>query len=270
MIQFQRKRKRKSTMIKVFKLQSKILKQRRNISIYIPDNHKGPFKVLYMHDGQNLFFKETSSYGEIWDAHTQYDRFLKAGLIEPHIIVGIDHTKYRMDEYAPFDNSTIYKYYPDDNRIPHYGVAYAQFIVEELKPWVDKKFKTKKDKSNTYILGASLGGLISLYCGLKYPNVFGGIGAMSTSASWNPAGFDALLETHKATPDQKYFITCGSNESGTNDQTKNRNYTRVSKKINKQLKPYAQKVFYKVYDGGVHNETLWAAQLSEFALFMKS
>src|SRR5690554_1748526 len=123
-------------MIKVYKIQSKLFNQKRNISIYVPDNKKGPYKVLYMHDGQNLFFKETSSYGEIWDVHTQYDRFLKAGLIEPHIIVGIDNTKYRMDEYCPFDNSNIYKEFSDDNRVPYYGDIYARFIVEELKPWV--------------------------------------------------------------------------------------------------------------------------------------
>lgn len=257
-------------MIKQFKVTSKLLKQKRNVSIYIPDNHKGPFKVLYMHDGQNLFFKESSSYGEIWDAHTQYERFIKAGLIEPHIIVGIDNTKNRMDEYAPFDNSSIYKYYSDEFRVQHYGDVYAKFIVEELKPWVDKKFKTKPDKSDTLMIGASLGGLISLYCGLTYPDVFGGIGCLSTSAWWNPAAIDVLLDLYKAKPDQRYFITCGSNEYGKNDINDNRDYTRVSKKINKYLHPHAEKVFYKVYDGGIHNETLWAAQLSEFAQFMKN
>ena len=193
-------------MIKVFKVNSKILKQKRNISVYIPDIKKGPYKVLYMHDGQNLFFKEASSYGEIWDAHTQYERFIKAGLIEPHIIIGIDNNKFRMDEYAPFDNSTIYKNYSDEHRVPHYGDLYAKFIVEELKPWVDKKFDTKQGKQDTYMMGASLGGLISLYCGLKYPEVFSGIGCLSTSASWNPAGLDALLDVLKAKSNQRYFI----------------------------------------------------------------
>jgi predicted alpha/beta superfamily hydrolase len=239
MIQCQRKGQK--NMIKVFKVTSKILNQKRNISVYIPDKGKGPFKVLCTHDGQNLFFKEASSYGEIWDAHTQYERFSKAGIIEPHIIVGIDNTKYRMDEYCPFDNSNIYKYYPSDNRLPHYGDKYAKFIVEELKPWIDKKFKTKKDKTDTLIMGASLGGLISLYIGLKYPHIFGGVGCLSTSASWNLAGLDALLDVYKAKPDQKYFVTCGTNESGKNDAKLNRNYTRVSKKLHKQLKPNAGK-----------------------------
>src|SRR5690554_1136928 len=225
MIPYQRKKKEKVNMIKVFKVPSSILNQRRNISVYIPDSHPGPYKVLYMHDAQNLFFKEASSYGDIWDAHTQYDRFLKAGIIEPHIIVGIDNTKYRMDEYSPFDNSNIYKLYPDDNRIQPYGDKYAKFIVEELKPWIDKKFKTKKSSADTFMIGSSLGGLISLYCGLKYPDVFGGIGCLSTSASWNPAGLDALLDVLKAKKHQRYFITVGSNESGMNDDKANRNYT---------------------------------------------
>ena len=256
-------------MIKTFKVTSKILNQKRNISVYIPDNHKGPFKVIYMHDGQNLFFKEASSYGEIWDAHTQYERFTKAGLIEPHIIVGIDNTKYRMDEYAPFDNSTIYKTYSDEFRVPVFGQEYARFIVEELKPWIDIKFKTKKDKEDTYIMGSSLGGLISLYCGLKYPNIFGGIGCLSTSASWNPAALDNLLDTLKPDIHQKYFITVGSNESGKNDHKANRDYTNVSKKIYKNIKPLVNSIFYKVYEGGIHNETLWASQLSEFVQFMR-
>src|SRR5690554_3173992 len=129
-------------MIKVFKVTSKILKQKRNISVYIPDHIKGPYKVLYMHDGQNLFFKESSSYGEIWDAHTQYERFIKSGIIKPHIIVGIDHSKYRMDEYSPFDNSNIYKQYPSEFRVPYYGDLYARFIVEELKPFIEDRKST--------------------------------------------------------------------------------------------------------------------------------
>lgn len=268
MIQYQRKKKEKVNMIKVFKVPSSILNQRRNISVYIPDSHPGPYKVLYMHDAQNLFFKEASAYGDIWDVHTQFDRFLKSGIIEPYLIVGIENTKYRIDEYSPFDNSNIYKTFSSENRVPHYGQNYARFIVEELKPWIDEKFNTKKDAENTLIMGSSLGGLISLYCGLKYPEIFGGIGALSTSASWNPKGLDDLLANYKAKPHQKYFITAGTNESGKDDPKLNREYTRVSKKIVKQVKPHAQKVFFKFYEGGIHNETLWSLQLTEFAQFM--
>lgn len=255
-------------MIKVYKVTSKLLNQKRNISIYIPDSTKGPYRVLYMHDGQNLFFKENSFAGEIWDMHTQAERLIKAGLIRPLMIVGIDNTKFRMDEYAPFDNSTIYLKYPDTYRVKFYGDNYMRFIVNELKPWVDKKFPTLKEKEDTMLAGSSLGGLISLYGGLMYPNVFGGLALLSTSSWWNETGLSALLSVKKPSNTQNYFISCGSNESGSLNAKDNRKYIHTTKKIYKALKPNINHSLHNVYDGGIHNEPFWASQVSEFLQFL--
>lgn len=255
-------------MIKIHKITSKILKQKRTFSVFIPEGFNGPFQVIYMHDGQNLFFKESSYVGEIWDIHTQALRLMKAGLMEPTLIVGIDHTKFRMDEYSPFDNSKIYETYPDELRVPYYGDSYIDFIVKELKPWIDSKYPTKLESKYTTLAGSSLGGLISLYGGLFYPHIFGNIGLFSTSAWWNETGLDALLNIKRPLPDQYFYVTCGSNESGTLDAKHNRRYIHTTKKIQKSLRASNKHIFYKVYDGGRHNEPFWASQMSEFLQFI--
>jgi predicted alpha/beta superfamily hydrolase len=130
----------------------------RNVDVYLPEGYDPSgstrYPVLYMHDGQNLFSTETAYGGVEWRIDEVMDSLqLKA------IVVGVWNSPKRFHEYAPMDSLSD---------------AYLRFLVTELKPFIDSTYATKPDRENTFIMGSSMGGLISLYAVSEYPEVFGG------------------------------------------------------------------------------------------------
>nr|WP_246627829.1 alpha/beta hydrolase-fold protein [Paenibacillus oenotherae] len=139
----------------------------RRIWVYLPPNYNesnANYPVLYMHDGQNLFDDSTSFSGE-WGIDETMERLAAKNPDYHMIVVGIDNGgDSRLDEYTPFNN----------------GGKYVEFLANELKPYIDKHYRTQSDPGHTYISGSSLGGYISLFAGLERPDVFGNIMAFST------------------------------------------------------------------------------------------
>jgi len=146
----------------------------RGIWIYLPPDYDSDYKnypVLYMHDGQNLFEDTTSFVGE-WGVDEALDSLFSNGYEVP-IVIGINNGgMLRIDELTPWSNNK----YGGGN-----GDLYMKFIVETLKPEVDKRYRTLPEAENTAIFGSSLGGLVSFYSGLKYNGTFKKIGAFSPS-----------------------------------------------------------------------------------------
>ena len=151
----------------------------RNIRVWLPDgydpeNTEKKYPVFYMHDGQNIFDSYTAYSGE-WQVDEAITDMISQGY-EGAIVVGIDNSRDRINEYTPdwpdVDSSTA-----DDPS----GDKYAAFIVETLKPYIDSHYNVRTDKESTGIGGSSMGGLISYYIGLEYPDVFGQVLAFSPS-----------------------------------------------------------------------------------------
>ncbi len=132
----------------------------RDIVIWLPPNYEKEktkrYPVLYMHDGENIFDPNTSTFGIDWGLDETADSLIKAKKIQDIIIVGIYNTVNRSAEYAETDT----------------GRLYMKFIVNKLKPFIDKNYRTKPDKINTATGGSSLGGLISFMLVWEYPNIF--------------------------------------------------------------------------------------------------
>jgi len=148
------------------------LNRYRRVWIYLPENYikdnQERYPVLYMHDGQNLF-EDTTSYSGEWGV----DEYLDSIKLKKCIVVGIDHGgEKRMNEYSPFDHEEFGK---------GEGAAYVDFVAKKLKPFIDRKFRTIRDRQHTFIAGSSMGGLISMYAVLRHPKVFGGAGVFSPS-----------------------------------------------------------------------------------------
>jgi len=147
------------------------LQTTRRIWIYLPPSYaksRKKYPVLYMHDGQNLFDRSTSGYGE-WGVDEILDSLSARGGKE-YIVVGIDHGgSERLKEYNPYDSQ-----YGKGR-----GKDYVAFLVNTLKPYIDKHYRTLKDNKNTAIAGSSMGGLISMYAITAYPQVFGKAGIFS-------------------------------------------------------------------------------------------
>ena len=161
----------------------------RNIIVRLPEGYdedkNKEYGVLYAHDGQNLFDPKSSYSGRDWGLDSTLAALHYQGKIEDVIVVGINNTPKRMREYQI---KRPYALVSDDLEQYIYsalggepiGEDYLKFIVEELKPFIDENYKTKKDPSNTFIMGSSMGGLISLYAITAYPDVFGGAANLST------------------------------------------------------------------------------------------
>jgi predicted alpha/beta superfamily hydrolase len=152
----------------------------RTLRVLLPDAYAQQpsrrFPVLYMHDGQNVFAHPESAVFDTWCANRAVEALVMRGSIDPWIVVGIDSGPSRMSDYSPWRDATM--------DAPGRADVYLRFLVDELKPWVDRSFRTRTASPSTAIAGASLGGLVSLYAGLRYPDVFGPIGAFSPSVMW--------------------------------------------------------------------------------------
>lgn len=227
------------------------LKRSRTMRIYLPENYSATtkrFPVLYMHDGQNLFDEYTSGYGE-WGVDEALDSMnRKTGFA--CIVVGIDNGPKRMNEYNPYDN-------------PRFGAGegseYVDFIVKTLKPYIDKHFRTKADKPNTAIAGSSMGGLISCYAILKYPQTFGLAGVFSP-AFWTAPVINQYASTVSNKFNGKVFFYMGSMESA--------EMIPDMKKVEEALKLNTKaKLKTVINDSGRHNEAYWRAVFPDFINF---
>ena len=135
------------------------------------------YPVLYLHDGQNVFDRATSV-GEEWGVDETALGLITAGAIEPLIVVGIYNTgEHRIDEYTP----------TADAEKKHGGKAdqYGRMLIEEIKPFIDREYRTRPDPASTGLGGSSLGGLLTLHLGIRHPQVFGKIAALSASVWWD-------------------------------------------------------------------------------------
>jgi hypothetical protein len=160
----------------------------RNVYVWLPpgyDASNEPHAVLYVQDGQNLFDGTTSITGAAWNMDLHLAALMRAGRVRPTIVVGIANTRDRWREYAPQAALAGLPQELRDRLAAEAGGApladrYLEFIVRELKPFIDAHFRTRTGRADTFIMGSSTGALVSLYAVLRYPEVFGGAACLST------------------------------------------------------------------------------------------
>ncbi|NQV52909.1 MAG: alpha/beta hydrolase [Flavobacteriales bacterium] len=185
----------------------------RNVSVFLPRQYfeadAPPFRVLYMHDGQNVFTPETAYGGVAWEADSALQAMMDSGSIPPSIIVAISNNGMkRYAEYCPekpflaLDSSVQDSVSAEYNLEKKLADEYLLFITKELKPFIDSNYKTYTDPGHTFMMGSSMGGLISCYALLEYPDVFGGAACLSThwpfSHSPGPHPFPEVMEDYVA------------------------------------------------------------------------
>ncbi len=225
------------------------LHRSRRIWLYLPpgyESSKEKYPVIYMHDGQNLFDEATSFAGE-WGIDEYLDSIYSQGK-KAAIIVGIDNGQVkRMVEYNPYTSQQFGE---------GEGDKYVDFMVKNLKPYIDRNYRTLKNKQNTFIAGSSMGGLISFYAILKYPKVFGGAGVFSPSF-WTAAGIDSMVRSHAAALSSRILFYAGGKEGNSmlSNMERIANETRQysTSKIKEVIDPEAQ-----------HNEAAWRNHFPHF------
>jgi predicted alpha/beta superfamily hydrolase len=222
------------------------LKRIRGIWIYLPADYfkvKTNYPVLYMHDGQNLFDDSTSFSGE-WGI----DDYMDTTRNRKCIVVGINHGgDKRLNEYNPYNHQRFGK---------GEGDLYVDFVAKTLKPFIDKNYRTKKDKESTWIAGSSMGGLISLYAALKYPKIFGGAGIFSP-AFWVAPSILADIKKKGHEVKGAIYFYAGKHES-------EEMVTDMLKVFGEIRKVSKSKMVTVIRDEGKHNEPTWR---KEFPLF---
>ncbi|MGZ3881575.1 MAG: alpha/beta hydrolase [Flavisolibacter sp.] len=226
------------------------LDRHRRVWIYLPEGYDGAKKkypVLYMHDGQNVFDEVTSAFGE-WGVDETLDTV--SSQQKQLIVVAIDNGgDTRMNEYSPYD---MEKYGKGE------GDQYVDFLVQTLKPYIDKHYRTLKDEKNTFIAGSSMGGLISFYAILKYPKVFGAAGVFSPSFWIAPQLKHIDAEKAKKVKGKIYFYA-GQQEGDTMVPDMLNVFEQMRERSKAQMKTV-------IRAEGKHNEPSWR---KEFPLFYK-
>jgi predicted alpha/beta superfamily hydrolase len=251
----------------------------RNVDVWMPDNYssKKKYAVLYMHDGAGLFDGTKTWNKQEWGVDETISKLVKDGKIRETIVVGVWNTgKYRHSEYYPqktlpelSQETRDYVISKDLANKPQ-SDNYLKFLVEELKPYIDKNFSTKKDVKNTFIAGSSMGGLISIYAICEYPKVFGGAAGISTHLPMitNPrtpnvesvlASFQNYLVKNlpKANSRKIYF------DHG--DKSIDAYYPPLQKKVNEIMtaKGWNEKSWTtKFFPGEEHSEKSWSKRLN--------
>lgn len=225
------------------------LKRSRRIWLYLPEKYNNDthqrYPVLYMQDGQNLFDAASGFAGE-WGI----DEFLDSTWLSECIVVGIDHGgDKRLTEYNPYNHEKFGK---------GEGNLYLDFLVHELKPFIDKNYRTFRDASRTFIAGSSMGGLISMYAAIRYPKVFGKVGVFSP-AFWvaKPNLVQELAANTKSVFPAVYFYAGGKESKEMVDDM-----VEIARIIERKFpKTVVKKV---VNPQGQHSEAAWRSQFPAF------
>ncbi len=240
--------------------QSSHLPDARDIVVYLPPGYEetdARYPVLYMHDGQNLFDPETAfQEGAHWRLGETADALIQAGALSPLLIVGIANTgERRLEEYTPTRDKKLGGGLADQ---------YGRLLVEELKPFIDETYRTRRDPASTALGGSSLGGLVTLYLGLAYPDVFGSLAVMSPSVWWDRRVILKTVRGARPKPPLRLWVDMGTAEGrrGLDD-------VRMLKAALVGAGWVAGKdLHYAEYEGGRHSEEAWADRAGEMLTWL--
>lgn len=242
------------------KFHSRYLEHDRTVIVYLPPGYDpraaDRYPVLYLHDGQNVFDRATS-FGEEWQVDESAQRLIASGAIEPVIIVGIYNTgDHRLEEYTPTVAS-------EDGRGGH-ADDYGRMLVEELKPFVDRTYKTLPSASSTAVGGSSLGGLLTMHLGLRYPTAFGRLAVMSPSVWWD----DRVLLREVAALQSKLPLRIWLDAGTAEGETTITNARDLRDGLVAKGWVVGADLAYLEVPGGQHNEQSWAARMDRVLQFL--
>lgn len=253
----------------------------RNIDVWLPEGYgQGKrYDVLFMHDGQMLFDARTTWNKQAWNIDAALTNLRRSGAIRDVIVVGIwnngplRHAEYFPEKFLPYlPDAVRTRFVSQSLKGTPLADRYLRFLVEELKPAIDARFATLPGRDHTFVMGSSMGGLISLYAISEYPETFGGAGCLSThwiggfdtNASLPLAAFN-YLQTHLPDPaTHRIYMDRGSREldakyataqTFVDDILRERGYTDAN-------------WMSRIFEGDGHNEADWAARVQIPLLFL--
>lgn len=241
-------------------VESRHLNHKRHVEIWLPPGYDNDpdkhYRVIYMHDGQNLFDPRLSYTGIDWGVDEAVMRGVDADLFEPAIVVGVWNSPDRSQEYSPWHGA------PD----------YARFLIEELMPRVDAEFRTLTGPDNTSVMGSSMGGLLSYYLVKNHPDVFGACGCVSTHFALAESDFSLFggddvpyivrdIENGDTVPKGvRFYFDYGTE---TLDATYEHDHEPVRQWFLEQGLVEGQDFQMRKYEGAAHAEAAWRARVQD-------
>jgi predicted alpha/beta superfamily hydrolase len=247
------------------KFESKILGNNRTIAVWLPPGYDASpdrkYPVLYLQDGQNLFDASTSFAGVEWQVDENAQDLIKNGKIDPVVIVGIYNSPDRTPEFTPFAKTPN----GEDGR----GPLYERFVIEEVKPMIDKEYRTQPDRAHTAIGGSAMGGLISLAAAHDHPDVFGAVVVLDP---WLRDSQTSLLSTWKDdgwVKNTRFYADMGTKGGdlypGTTEVD---DLNQLTAHFNAAGLKKGTDYSTAVIDGAEHGETAWQKRVGNLLIFL--
>ena len=252
-----------------FRMRIEELKRDRKITVYLPEDYYHSDKrypVLYIQDGQNAFFDRPSYSGVSW-GFLEYVQLMHLDIIMVAIPCNFNDFK-RMDEYGPWPISEELSFQETGMKgkiIGGEGDKYVKWMIHELKPYIDRRFRTMKD--DTGIVGSSMGGVISAYAALAYPEVFCKCAALSTAYWFYLDEFEEVIDSHEYPPENRFYFDLGEFE-GCGSELMDEWYIESNNMIYSLLKDKMENLAYHYFEGAKHNESEWRQRVPLFMEFL--
>lgn len=243
-------------------VRSRFLPHTHDVVVCVPPEYdrepERRFPVLYLHDGQNVFDEfPMSPFGVQWGVDTTARALTHAHVIEPVILVAIGNAgRDRIDEYTP----------TRDNAHDSGGMAdrYGQMLVYEIKPFIDHRYRTRRDAHNTGLAGSSLGGLLTLHLGLTHPAIFGKLALLSPSVWWDDRWIVRQLNAAAGRrPDLAIWLDVGTGESRMLKGTR-----LLHRMLLRKGWRSGEDLHYMEAEGALHDERAWGHRTGLFLRFL--
>jgi enterochelin esterase-like enzyme len=241
---------------------SAYLPDKRDLIVYVPqdyDRHPDrTYPVLYLQDGQNLFDPRTSFIpGRTWQVREHADEAIRAGEVEPLIIVGIYNTGARLAEYTHERDWRM-----GGGQAEQYGFT----LTREILPWIATRYRVRTGRENNGLGGSSLGGLVTLYLGLRHAEHFGKLAVMSPSVWWNHKSILGYL--NERAPEiwdrPKLWLDVGDKEG--------KRTVHDIEALNRRLKANhwlpGETLHFEKVNGGTHDEASWSRRVRPMLRFL--
>ena len=235
----------------------------RDIIVYLPPGYEEEpertYPVLYMQDGQNLFDPRTSFIkGRTWEMREQADEVIEAGEVEPLVIVGIYNTgNRRLAEYT---------HERDWQRGGGEADRYGLLVTEDLMPWIAHRYRVQTDRASTGLGGSSLGGLVTLYLGLRFAHHFGRLAVLSPSVWWNHKSILGYLNERapQIWERPKMWLDVGEKEG----QRTLRDAELLARRLKANGWVPGQTLHFERVPDGTHDEASWARRVEPMLKFL--
>jgi predicted alpha/beta superfamily hydrolase len=246
--------------------------ERRAVRTYLPPGYEQAdheYPVLFMFDGQNLFDRTTTAYGMEWGIDETIEGLVDAGRFPGMVVVGIDSPVGPFQRYAEY---TAWDWVLGGELVVAEGAVTADFLVERVIPYVQGTYRVARDRARVGLAGSSMGGYMTLFTGVRHPEVFGRLLAFSPIVLDEPMAGHALRDfmVHRGfDPGTWVYMDMGDAEELSYIEHPDRvvaNLAETTAALARSVRP-PERLVSRVIPGARHDELAWGARFGDAVLW---